>query len=123
MSAKSTINTEWNILLITSQAGSVDFSIIEEDQLFCKDIDQSALDAAITAYDHPAEIENQLGNAERLWRNSELQRSDIETFKAEDIAGAFDAETWRSYRVALRAWPESVDFPDSTKRPIAPDAV
>lgn len=66
---------------------------------------------------------DELAIIERAWRDGELQRADIEVFKAEDTAGAFNAEDWRLYRKNLRSWPDSVDFPDSTKRPAAPDAV
>ena len=62
---------------------------------------------------------------ERLWRDAELTRADIELCKVQDsdpkavgtVAG------WREYRKALRSWPQSVDFPDTSKRPVAPDAV
>ena len=60
---------------------------------------------------------------ERSWFKNELKRADIEVFKAEDLAGAFNAGDWRTYRLALRAGLKSPDFPDSAKRPIAPDAV
>ena len=57
---------------------------------------------------------------ERKWRDTELGRADLEIYKAEDIAGEFNAQGWRTYRKALRDWPEHVDFPDSTKRPVSP---
>jgi hypothetical protein len=61
---------------------------------------------------------------ERLWRDGELTRADIELYKVQDsdpkavgtVAG------WREYRKALRSWPNSQDFPDISKRPVAPDA-
>ena len=59
---------------------------------------------------------------ERSWRDAELFRADIEINKSEDALGAFDAETWRAYRQALRDWPADPNFPDSDFRPSAPDA-
>lgn len=60
--------------------------------------------------------------AERVWRNTELNRADIELNKTQDGMGVGTVTAWREYRCALRRWPESQDFPDSTKRPVAPDA-
>ena len=71
-------------------------------------------------WDYPLAVKS---DNERAWRDGELKRSDIEIFTTEDTLGVFDAAPWRTYRLALRAWPESPDFPDSTKRPVAPDAV
>jgi len=65
----------------------------------------------------------QIGDAERLWRDDELKRVDIEIRKVEDPLEAFNALAWRRYAVLLRDWPIFDDFPDSTKRPVAPDAV
>ena len=66
------------------------------------------------------ELDDIKAGEERTWRDAELKRADIEISKAEDTVGVFDAETWRSYRIALRDWPESVDFPDTSKRPVSP---
>lgn len=59
---------------------------------------------------------------ERMWRDSELNRADIELNKVQDGMGTGTVSAWREYRCSLRDWPESPNFPDSTKRPIAPDA-
>lgn len=61
---------------------------------------------------------------ERLWRNSELFRADIELNKVQDsdTNSVGSVTDWRLYRKSLRSWPESPDFPDTTKRPAAPDA-
>lgn len=61
---------------------------------------------------------------EKAWRNDELVRADNEINKVQDgdnkaIGSVSD---WRIYRKNLRAWPDSLDFPDITKRPVAPDA-
>lgn len=61
--------------------------------------------------------------AERGWRNSELDRADKELLKAEDGDGVGEPAAWRAYRKALRAWPDSKDFPKVAKRPVAPDFV
>ena len=59
---------------------------------------------------------------ERIWRNAELGRADIELNKVQDGMGRGTVSQWREYRCSLRDWPENQDFPDSTKRPVAPDA-
>ena len=59
---------------------------------------------------------------ERGWRDSELVRADIELLKVQDGVGTGTVAAWRSYRIQLRDWPTSPDFPDATKRPVAPDA-
>ena len=71
----------------------------------------------------PDDTANEISvNNERLWRNLELSRADIELNKVQDGMGSGTVTAWREYRCALRNWPASPDFPDSTKRPIAPDA-
>lgn len=61
--------------------------------------------------------------AEREWRDAEIARSDIELLKVQDGMGIGTVTAWREYRCSLRDWPIHADFPDSTKRPVAPDAV
>lgn len=58
---------------------------------------------------------------ERLWRNIELSRADIELNKVQDGVGTGTVTVWRQYRVDLRNWPESPLFPDSKCRPASPD--
>lgn len=60
---------------------------------------------------------------ERVWRDSELARSDIELYKVQDSDPKAKGivPDWRNYRKALRAWPEHNDFPNKESRPIAPD--
>ncbi len=62
--------------------------------------------------------------AENAWIEAELARSRDELEKAQDSdPSAVGTESeWRTYRVALRAWPQSENFPVETHRPIAPDA-
>lgn len=70
----------------------------------------------------PVITPEQIASIERAWRNAELERADIELNKVQDGMGTTSVASWREYRCALRNWPESEFFPDSTKRPIAPDA-
>ncbi len=72
--------------------------------------------------DQPEPTPEEIAAAERVWRNSELERADVELNKVQDGMGTGTVSSWREYRCALRDWPESPDFPDSTKRPVAPDA-
>ncbi len=62
--------------------------------------------------------------AELAWIDAELNRSRDGLEKAQDSdPSAVGTESeWRAYRVALRAWPQSENFPVETHRPIAPDA-
>jgi hypothetical protein len=62
--------------------------------------------------------------AERAWRDNELVVADVELLKAEDAepASVSTPAQWRQYRVDLRNWPQSPDFPDSTLRPVRPTA-
>lgn len=62
----------------------------------------------------------QLANEARLWRDAELARADIELNKVQDGMGIGTVTQWRSYRVALRNWPTTDGWPESTK-PAAPD--
>lgn len=58
---------------------------------------------------------------ERQWRDSELARADIQLMKVEDGMKGIGTQTkWRNYRIALREYPASADFPNV--RPVAPDA-
>lgn len=61
---------------------------------------------------------------ERLWRNKEISRADVELNKVQDSdpkAKGTVAE-WREYRKQLRAWPSTKGFPNKQYRPKAPDA-
>lgn len=70
----------------------------------------------------PVITPEQLATNERAWRNGELDRADIELNKVQDGMGTGTVSAWREYRCLLRNWPENEFFPDSTKRPVAPDA-
>lgn len=74
------------------------------------------------AHLNPVPTPEQLSSIERAWRDGELDRADIELNKVQDGMGTGTVGAWREYRCALRGWPESEFFPDSTKRPVAPDA-
>lgn len=49
---------------------------------------------------------------ERIWRNSELSRADIELLKVQDGDGTGLVSDWRAYRVALRNYPQQEGFPN-----------
>ena len=70
----------------------------------------------------PVITPEQLACIERAWRDSELDRADIGLNKVRDGMGVGTVTQWREYRCALRDWPENEFFPDSAKRPVAPDA-
>ncbi len=76
----------------------------------------------IYAHEHPEPTPEQLAAIERAWRDDELDRADIELNKVQDGMGTGTVSAWREYRCLLRNWPENEFFPDSTKRPVAPDA-
>ncbi len=68
-------------------------------------------------------LQEKQASAEREWRNSEIAQADIELLKVQDGVGVGTEAAWREYRCALRDWPTNPNFPDSTKRPVAPDNV
>ena len=76
----------------------------------------------IQAHLNPTPTPEQIASIERAWRNGELGRADIELNKVQDGMGIGTVTAWREYRCALRNWPEHESFPDSTQRPVAPDA-
>jgi len=65
------------------------------------------------------------GVSERVWRDAELARADVELFKVQDSdpKAVGSVADWRQYRKELRAWPEHEGFPSKANRPKAPDAV
>lgn len=73
--------------------------------------------------DPPPPTDEQLASMERVWRNGELDRADIELNKVKDGMGFGSVTDWLAYRCALRNWPENAAFPDSAQRPVAPDIV
>lgn len=64
--------------------------------------------------------QDEIEAAERQWRDQELVRSDIKINKRIDNGQPFD--DWSAYRVELREWPHSPDFPDQNMRPVSPDS-
>jgi hypothetical protein len=63
-------------------------------------------------------------SSERIWRDSELFRADLELYKVQDSdpKSTGSVTDWRNYRKLLRVWPENKDFPNKEFRPKAPDA-
>ncbi len=76
----------------------------------------------VEAHKNPKLTLEQASTLERHWRDNELNRADIQLNKVQDGMGTGTVSAWREYRCSLRDSPESPDFPDSTKRPVAPDA-
>lgn len=79
--------------------------------------------------DPPPPTADQLAADERKWRDSELSLSDgvVARHRDQVEAGAESSlspeqyKALQTYRQALRDWPDSPDFPNTTKRPAAPD--
>jgi len=65
-------------------------------------------------------IEDRAKSVERVWRDEELSKADVIINKIEDFEIEGDSKPWRQYRVALRKWPDSPDFPSVKSRPTAP---
>jgi hypothetical protein len=63
-----------------------------------------------------------LAVVERNWRDSELINADIELNKVQDSdpKATGTVSDWRTYRKALRAWPEDKNFPKQEFRPKSP---
>lgn len=66
--------------------------------------------------------DGELAAEERTWRDAELLKADYELNKVQDgdNSSIGSVGDWRKYRIALRNWPESPDFPNATKRPVSP---
>lgn len=72
-------------------------------------------EATIQAYDVEAgELEDKIA-AERSWRDSALDKADVELNKVQDDRGTGLVSDWRDYRNELRDYPEAVDFPNGTR--------
>lgn len=86
---------------------------------------RGSLDGRPFWVDIPAVSSHTYENLERVWRNSELERSDIQLNKVQDSdpKAKGSVSDWRNYRKALRELPNHKDFPNKSARPSAPDAV
>ncbi|CAD0266331.1 phage tail protein [Pseudomonas veronii] len=79
--------------------------------------------------DRPAPTMEELAEPERRWRDAELSMTDRLVARHRDEVDDNSATTLaedqykglQAYRSALRDWPEAKAFPDSAKRPGAPD--
>ncbi|MOA61400.1 hypothetical protein D3C78_1865340 [compost metagenome] len=62
---------------------------------------------------------------EKFWVEAELTRArdELEKVQDSDPQAIGSVSSWRDYRKALRAWQDNVNFPDSSKRPTAPDSI
>lgn len=54
---------------------------------------------------------------EQAWVKGEMEFADEEIRALEDGDGIGIESDWRDYRVALRAWPNHPNYPDSVSRP------
>lgn len=65
----------------------------------------------------------ELSIVEMSWLDVELIRAGNELDKVQDSdpKSVGSVSDWRSYRKALRSWPEHKDFPSKDFRPISPD--
>lgn len=76
----------------------------------------------------PAVNDSEQADAERMWRNTELQSTEWLVTRHRDEQDLAQDTTLTTeqfaellgYRLALRDWPQSEHFPDSQYRPVAP---
>jgi hypothetical protein len=73
----------------------------------------AAGEAEIIPFDHAAAAKKEAENEARGWRNGELAKADIEINKLDDEGG--NSSDYRAYRIALRGWPATAQFPSGTK--------
>ena len=79
--------------------------------------------------DPPAPTAEQLATSERYWRDSRLAVTDSLVVRHRDeqeagratTLGAEQYQQLQGYRLDLRDWPDSKDFPSEDKRPLAPE--
>ena len=59
---------------------------------------------------------------ERSWRDNQLLVADIaiEKLQDNDPSATFNLNKWRTYRIALRNWPQNPNFPNPAFRPVYP---
>ncbi|MBK5003279.1 phage tail protein [Pseudomonas sp. S31] len=80
------------------------------------------------AMDRPPESVAQMASRERAWRDAEVSETEWLVSRHRDeqymqLATTLTAEQFAEllmYRQALRDWPQTEAFPDSTQRPVAP---
>ena len=73
----------------------------------------AAGEAEIIPFDHAAAATREAESEARDWRNGELAKADIEINKLDDEGG--NSSGYRAYRIALREWPATAQFPSGTK--------
>lgn len=79
--------------------------------------------------DPPPPTAEQLATSERYWRDARLSVTDSLVVRHRDeqeagratTLGAEQYQQLQGYRLDLRDWPDSKDFPDEAKRPAAPE--
>ena len=81
-------------------------------------------ESGVEAHLNPKLTLEQASILERHWRDNELNRADIQLNKVQDgMSGLGTVTAWRQYRVDLRNLPEIEGFPETSIRPVAPDAL
>jgi hypothetical protein len=73
----------------------------------------AAGEAEIIPFDHAAAAIKEAESEARGWRDGQLAKADIEINKLDDEGG--DSSDYRAYRIALRGWPATAQFPNGTK--------
>jgi hypothetical protein len=81
----------------------------------------SVVDGVVTLVDKMLS-EEEIRQSEIFWCNSELLVADNELDKVQDSdpKAIGTVSDWRTYRKALRAWPENKNFPKQEFRPKSP---
>jgi hypothetical protein len=78
------------------------------------------LDAGLhTVEDYAPDLDAQKVADEKEWRDAELNDTDIIMIQANSGEMGRDKTAWKTYRQALRDYPESLNFPNG-ERPVSP---
>jgi hypothetical protein len=86
--------------------------------------DKWVVSAVLETPDKPTEgdLAEAANKEARTIKNSELNRANIMLNRVQDGETSIGTQkAWRAYRVSLRSWPDTADFPEVM--PLAPDAI
>jgi hypothetical protein len=73
----------------------------------------AAGEAEIIPFDKASAATKEAESEARGWRDGELAKADIEINKLDDEDG--NSSDYRAYRIVLREWPDTAQFPNGTK--------